>query len=202
MLGEITTVSRLRMASDGEGISTLVAFHGCPLRCRYCVNAICHKDYAPRKTYLPETLVSLLNQDDIYFKMTGGGVVFGGGEPLLQAEFIREVCKLADPLWQKRIETSLYAKWELIHLLVDYIDEWFIDIKDLQPKIYKAYTGKKNSIVLHNLKKLIEIVPKEKILVRVPHIANFNTIDNIKQSVINLKMMGFSRIDEFEYVIP
>ena len=61
---------------------------------------------------------------------------------------------------------------------------------------------KKNSIVLHNLKKLIEIVPKEKILVRVPHIANFNTIDNIKQSVINLKMMGFSRIDEFEYVIP
>lgn len=194
-------ISRLRMASDGAGVSTLVAFYGCPLQCRYCANWICHDEDTERKYYNPENLVSVLSQDDIYFKTTGGGIVFGGGEPLLQADFIRKVCKLADPLWKKRIETSLYANWEHVNLLIDDIDEWFIDIKDLQPEIYRNYTGKENGIVLSNLKKLADVVPKEKIMIRVPHIANFNTADNVKQSVTKLKSMGFSRIDEFEYVI-
>lgn len=202
MLGEIITISRLRMASDGVGISTLVAFYDCPLRCKYCANWACHDNNTERRYYTPENLVNVLNQDDIYFKVTGGGVIFGGGEPLLQAEFIHEVCKLTDPLWQKRVETSIFVKWEQIDLLLDDIDEWFIDIKDLQPEIYRNYTGKDNDIVLSNLKKLIGIVPKEKIVVRVPHIANFNMSDDVKHSVANLKMMGFSRIDEFEYVIP
>ena len=193
-------ISRLRMASDGAGVTTLVAFFGCPLHCRYCVNWICHDIDTARKYYTPENLVSVLNQDDIYFKMTSGGVVFGGGEPLLQSEFIHEVCKLADPLWKIRIETSLYANWEQVNLLAGDIDEWFIDIKDLQPKIYEDYTGKKNDIVLSNLRRLIAIVAKDKIMIRVPHIANLNTANDVKQSVANLKSMGFSRIDEFEYV--
>lgn len=190
------------MASDGAGVSTLVAFYGCPLRCKYCANWICHKKDAPRKTYYPEKLISILSHDDIYFKMTGGGIVFGGGEPLLQAEFIHEVCKVADPLWKKRIETSLFAKWEQIKLLTGDIDEWFVDIKDLNPKIYKAYTGKENDTVISNLNKLIEVVPKGKITIRVPHIVNFNTIDNVKHSIEELTTIGFSKIDEFEYVIP
>ncbi len=194
-------ISRLRMASDGAGVSTLVAFFGCPLRCKYCANWICHEEDTPRESYLPEHLVSVLNQDDIYFKMTGGGVVFGGGEPLLQAEFIHEVCNMADPLWKKRIETSLYAKWDSIHLLLNDIDEWLIDIKDVQPKIYKNYTGKDNDTVISNLKKMIAITPKEKILIRIPHISNFNTSDDVKQSVETIQTMGFSRIEEFEYAI-
>ncbi len=194
------TISRLRMASDGAGVSTLVAFFGCPLRCKYCANWVCHEPDTPKKSYSPETLVSVLNKDDIYFKMTGGGVVFGGGEPLLQAEFIHEVCKLVDPLWKKRIETSLYAKWDRIRLLLDDIDEWFIDIKDLRPEIYKKYTGKGNELVISNLKKLITKVPKERILIRVPFIANINSLDDVKQSVETLKMMGYSRIEQFEYI--
>ena len=196
------TISRLRMASDGAGVSTLVAFYGCPLQCRYCANWICHDENAERKYYTPENLVNVLSQDDIYFKMTGGGITFGGGEPLLQADFIHEVCKLADLLWKRRIETSLYADWEQVNLLVDDIDEWFIDIKDLQPEIYKNYIGQQTGIVLPNLKKLADVVPKEKILIRVPHIANFNTADGVKESIAKLKTMGFSRIDEFEYAVP
>ncbi len=195
MHGEIMTISRLRMASDGAGVSTLIAFFGCPLRCKYCVNWGCHENGTPTESYSPETLVNVLNKDDIYFKTTGGGVVFGGGEPLLQAEFIHEVCKLADPLWKKRIETSLYARWDMIRLLLDDIDEWFIDIKDLQPEIYKEYTGNDNNIVISNLKRLISTVPGEKILIRVPYISKFNSSDGVKRSVETLKMMGFSRID-------
>lgn len=80
-------ISRLRMASDGAGVSTLVAFFGCPLECRYCANWICNDEDTERKYYTQDNLVSVLSQDDIYFKTTGGGMVFGGGEPLSQADF-------------------------------------------------------------------------------------------------------------------
>ena len=119
----------------------------------------------------------------------------------MQGEFIHECCKLADSLWKKRVETSLYVNWDSIRLLLDDIDEWFIDIKDLQPKIYKKYTGKDNDIVISNLKKLIAIVPKEKLMIRVPRIANFNSLDDVNQSEAILKKMGYSRIDQFEYRI-
>ena len=147
------SISRLRMATDGPGVSTLVTFWGCPLQCEYCANWMCHDALTHREAYTPEQLVAILRQDDIYFKMTGGGIVFGGGEPLLQAKFIHDVCKIIDPLWKKRIETSLYAGWDEIELLIDDIDEWFIDIKDMNAQIYKSYTGKDNSIVIENIKK-------------------------------------------------
>lgn len=42
MIGDIMSVSRLRMATDGQGVSTLVAFFDCPLKCKYCINNSCH----------------------------------------------------------------------------------------------------------------------------------------------------------------
>ena len=36
----IIGISRHRIATDGEGVTTLVAFHGCTLRCQYCLNPI------------------------------------------------------------------------------------------------------------------------------------------------------------------
>ena len=38
---KIIGVSRHRLTTDGEGVTTLVAFNGCPLRCKYCLNKHC-----------------------------------------------------------------------------------------------------------------------------------------------------------------
>ena len=34
-------IVRHRLATDGKGVTTLAAFHGCPLRCKYCLNPQC-----------------------------------------------------------------------------------------------------------------------------------------------------------------
>ena len=34
----IIGINRHRLTTDGEGVTTLVAFHGCPLHCKYCLN--------------------------------------------------------------------------------------------------------------------------------------------------------------------
>ncbi len=101
MIGDIMTISRLRMGTDGKRVSTLVTFFDCPLNCKYCMNDYCHKskhifESVPRGAYTPQELMHVLRKDDIYYRMSGGGVTFGGGEPLLQSAFIHEVCELAD----------------------------------------------------------------------------------------------------------
>lgn len=205
MIGDIMSISRLRMASDGNGVSTLVAFFGCPLKCKYCLNDHCHdRKRSLRETkrgaYTPEMLYEKVRIDDIYFKMTGGGVVFGGGEPLMQAAFIHELCGLFDPLWKKRMETSLYSEWENVRMLLKDIDEWIIDIKDINPAKYEKYTGRKNRAVVLNLKHLLKEVPVESVRVRVPHIKGFNNDDDVKRTVAFLLQMGVVNIDEFTYI--
>ncbi len=71
MTGDIMTVSRLRMGTDGKGVSTLVTFFGCPLHCKYCINNFCHEadnafDDVPRGAYTPEELFAVLEKDDIF----------------------------------------------------------------------------------------------------------------------------------------
>lgn len=188
MIGDIMTISRLRMATDGEGVSTLVAFYGCPLRCKYCVNECCHEKDGfitgtRRAAYRPEELIEVLRKDAVYYLMTGGGIVFGGGEPLLQSAFIHEVCRQAEPGWKKRIETSLNVPWEQVEPLIDDLDEWIIDIKDMNPLIYEKYTGKDNEYVLTNLLGLRDRVQPGKIHIRVPHIEGYNTPADVEKSV-------------------
>ena len=83
-------ISRLRMATDGAGVTALVGAQGCPLQCRMCLNpkAMRPADKAGVSWVTPDELCGLVRQDDLYYLATGGGVTFGGGEPLCHADFI------------------------------------------------------------------------------------------------------------------
>lgn len=202
MIGDVMSISRLRMGTDGEGVSTLITLHGCSLSCKYCINDYCHDEYCERGAYTPEKLIEVLKKDDIYYKMSGGGIVFGGGEPLLQSEFITEVFRLADPKWKKRIETSLNVSWDNIKpLLLKLTDEWIIDIKDINDEIYKEYTGCSNSVVLENLLKLKKSIPPEKMRIRVPYIPNYNTTRNVEKSVKWVRNNLGIEAEQFRYFV-
>ena len=196
---EIMGINRHRMGTDGKGISTLITFYGCPLNCKYCLNPQCKSESTPCTYIEPNDLVNLLMVDDIYFKSTGGGIVFGGGEPLLNAEYIKEVCDLVPLQWKIRIETSLNVKWDKIELLLPYIDQWIIDIKDSNTEIYKNYTGVDNLKVYDNVLRLSHKTGKEKLLIRIPKIPNYNTEKNIQESVNLYSNLG--DIDIFNYKI-
>lgn len=192
-------INRHRMGTDGKGISTLITFYGCPLNCKYCLNPQCKSESTPCTYIEPNDLVNLLMVDDIYFKSTGGGIVFGGGEPLLNAEYIKEVCDLVPLQWKIRIETSLNVKWDKIELLLPYIDQWIIDIKDINTEIYKNYTGVDNLKVYDNVLRLSHKTGKENLLIRIPKIPNYNTEKNIQESVKLYSNLG--NIDIFNYKI-
>jgi len=197
---KIFGISRHRLTTDGDGVTTLVAFNGCPLRCKYCLNKASWEEGRGR-VYTPELLFEEVKIDQLYFLATKGGITFGGGEPLLQVEFIKEFRELCGSQWQIVAETSLNVPFENIQTLDPILDGYIIDIKDMNPEIYQAYTGKDNALVMSNLEWLLKQGRADCIKVRVPHVPDFNTDEDVLQSMEQLKKMGVKHFDEFQYII-
>lgn len=193
----IYSISRLRFGTDGKGITSLVAFMGCPLRCRHCINSWCHSDPSQARLMSPEDLYGELMIDDIYFQMTGGGVCFGGGEPTLYPEFIRQFRKVCGSRWRITVETALTCTEDVIPEMARSVDRWIVDVKDLSEEIYEEYTGKRNDI-RSKLRVLLDAGAET--TVRVPHIPGHNSDADVARTIGELRSMGFNDIDEFTYI--
>lgn len=194
-------ICRHRLTTDGQGVTTLVAFHGCPLRCKYCLNAQCLRNDGVWRRMDVQDILDEVMVDDLYFKATNGGVTFGGGEPLLRFEAIADFCQQCPSEWQIYIETSLNVEQRALETVVPYIDHYYIDVKDMTPDIYRHYTSIENSRVLENLRWLADHIDLGKVTIRLPHIPDYNTQADIDKSRQQLEAMGFRDFDCFEYII-
>ena len=196
-------ISRHRLAIDGEGVTTLVAFHGCPLRCKYCLNpqSLSKDTQCIERTV--EELIDEVRIDQLYFLATGGGITFGGGEPLLNSMFIKAFCEQCPKEWRISIESSLNVPRKNVEDVLPFVKEWIIDIKDMNPEIYKSYSGISNERVIDNLRWIAsehtDLLPC--ILIRLPHIPDYNTDDDRNKSQAFLETLGYTRFDRFEYIV-
>lgn len=196
----IARSSRHRFGTDGPGIRTLVPLIGCHLDCAYCINESL-RSFKGGIPCTPEELLEEVKRDDIYFRSSGGGITFGGGEPLLHADFIRRFCEIRPPEWTIAIETSLNVPCEDVEGLLESVDLWIIDIKDMDPGRYLEYTGESNEHVLENLDLLSKRCSSTKVRIRVPRIGGLNTQQDVDKSVEAVRVMGFET-EVFEYRIP
>ncbi|MBP3777161.1 MAG: radical SAM protein [Prevotella sp.] len=195
-------ICRHRLATDGQGVTTLVAFHGCPLRCKYCLNSQCLQAEGVWQWMDVEEILDEVMVDDLYFKATGGGVSFGGGEPLLRSDGIVDFCKLCPKEWHICVETSLNVERCHLEAVAPYIYHYYIDVKDMNHDIYRPYTKRSNRRVINNLRWLASHVDPDKVTIRLPHIPDYNTLQDIERSQQQLEEMGFKDFDRFEYITP
>ncbi len=144
----VFAIDRLRMGTDGYGVTTLVAFMGCPLKCKYCLNPQCHEPiYAGeglRKGIMlltPHELYELVKIDNIYFQATGGGICFGGGEPTMYVEFLEAFRQICGGKWKLTLETCLSCSYRTIARLCHIVDHWIVDVKSMNPDIYTPSLG-------------------------------------------------------------
>ena len=205
MQSEITApfiaINRHRLITDGEGVTTLVGFHGCPLHCEYCLNAQCLQADGVWCRLTPGELYSEVEIDDLYFMATGGGICFGGGEPLLRSDFIKAFAEIMNPEWKLTIETSLNVPLENVKAIASLVQMWYVDIKDMNPEIYKAYGCKENKQVVSNLQWLAANGYADKVIIRLPLIPEYNTDEDRQQSQQQLQKMGFTNFDKFNYIV-
>ena len=204
----IFAISRLRMGTDGSGITTLVTFMGCPLKCKYCLNQKCHEPIYEsdgktlRKGIMmltPQELYDIVKVDNIFFQSTGGGICFGGCEPTLYKDFIVEFKKICGDKWKITLETCLRCSFNTIQDLSPVVDHWIVDIKSMNPFIYEEYTGVMSGVLQH-LSSIQKLVSQEKITVKVPHIPGFNDDEDLDSDIDEIKSRyGFENISKIVY---
>ncbi len=192
---------RLRMAIDGRGVTTLAAAWGCPLRCRYCLNPQSWREDTLVRRVTPEELYAMARVDDLYFRATGGGVTFGGGEPLLRAQFIRAFRGVCGRDWHLTVETCLNVPEENVRAVLGQVDEFVVDIKDTDGEIYRRYTGADSAQARSNLALLLREAGPERVVVRVPAIPGYNTPEDQERSRERLAALGARRFDLFPYIV-
>lgn len=124
---------------DGPGIRTVIFLNGCNLRCKFCHNPEMWK--IKNTNYTSEELVQKIIRNKPYFK-NNGGVTFSGGEPLLQYEFLLDICK---KLKQENIHIAIDTAGigpNNYKELFNYIDLILLDIKHINKEGYINVTNK------------------------------------------------------------
>ena len=66
----ISKISRLRINSECDGVSTLIGCMGCPLRCAYCFNPFTWDGSVEPKKYSIDELYEEVKLDNLYFLAT------------------------------------------------------------------------------------------------------------------------------------
>ena len=193
-------VERFRISTDGAGITTLAAAYGCPLKCRYCLNPHSQRPGTKVREYTPMELYEEVKRDHLYFVATGGGITFGGGEPLLYSDFIVRFRETVPVQWRINIETSLCVPEKYVLAAVKAVDMWIVDIKDMNDEIYRNYTGRSAAFMKENLKFLKRELGGKNVYIRVPAISGYNTPEDQQNSVRILREMGFLNLEIFDYV--
>jgi pyruvate formate lyase activating enzyme len=140
---------------DGPGIRFVVFLQGCPLRCLYCHNPdTWEKGQGSMRQSPEELLAEVLRYKNFIVK---GGVTVTGGEPLMQAAFVREFFLLCRG---QGIHTALDtsgALWsEAVRDVLDVTDLVLLDIKSIDPAQHKELTGAKITNTLRCLDYLEE----------------------------------------------
>ena len=186
--------------NDGPGIRTTLFLKGCPLSCWWCHNPEgreCYPEKALRTNKIGSRefsfeeqigneltvseVVDELLKDIIVFEESEGGVTFSGGEPFYQFEFLKNLLMILKSYRiHTTVDTSGYTSKENIIEVMDYIDLFLFDLKNLDNDEHIKYTGVPNNGILDNFNFLIQ--NNKKIIVRVPVIPGVNdTASNINQ---------------------
>ena len=146
MTGFVHSIQSLG-AIDGPGIRFVVFTQGCNLRCGCCHNPDTWK-IGEGTEYTAEDVVKRAVRYKEYFG-SEGGITVSGGEPLLQADFVREIFELCHKEGINTcLDTSGSIMNEAVKALLKETDRVLLDIKYTDDVLYKKHAGCKMQTVL------------------------------------------------------
>lgn len=125
------------------------------------------------KVYSVEDILRVIQRDAVFYRTSGGGVTFSGGEPFAQPEFLQQLAAACHRLGiDTAVETCGYFSWEQAKDIVELLDGVFVDIKHMDDTVHRRLTGVGNRLILENIALMSRVQPG--MIVRVPLIAGVN----------------------------
>ena len=197
ILGNIHSIESMSTV-DGPGIRYVVFMQGCPLRCKFCHNVDTWSTEKNRMYTAEELARQIINAKE-YFELSGGGVTFTGGEPLLQTKFLIKVCKI---LKENNIHITLDSSgaFEItddIKELLNYVDLILLDIKHINNEKHKFMTGRENTKVLEFARYLDKI--NKNLWIRIVYIPDFTDFEKEKLKGFISSLDNVKKVDVLKY---
>ncbi len=126
---------------DGPGLRFVVFMQGCALRCQYCHNPDSWEVADGRDCGVDEVFREIIKYK-VFMRFSRGGVTLSGGEPLLQPEFVAELLRRCrENGIHTAVDTSGAIPLERVRSVFDHTDLVLLDVKCIDPVIYRELTG-------------------------------------------------------------
>ena len=177
-------------------------------RCDCCMKCtkICTADglRPVAKEMTVEEVLYQVEQDKGFYDHTGGGMTISGGEMLSQAEFAEQLIDgAAERDIRVCLDTSGYGDGDVLLRLArkKNVTNILYDMKALDDEVHEACTGRKNEIILENLRRLAaDPDTSEKIIMRMPLIKGVNDSEEIIRKTAEFyRENGIRRVDLLPY---
>jgi pyruvate formate lyase activating enzyme len=192
----------------GCGTCAKVCSHrdGC-IACGSCADVcpVAARRIAGRDIRVEQLLKEIIRDKAFY---AGGGVTFGGGEPLLQWPFVKELARaLRREGIHTAIDTSGYTSAEIREQVPSEIDLAIVDLKLIDNKKHKCWTGRSNAPILNSIRHWADKMP-ERLWISLPVIpgvhdkSEIDAIADFIESLPNkvpVRLIPYSRFGESKY---
>ena len=143
----------------------------------------------------PRQVLEKIRGDEAFFRRSGGGITFSGGEPCMQAEFVREcmrLCRLEG--FDVNLETCGAVEYGVLYRTAELASLVLYDIKTLDAEAFDRFSPISLAQVLNNLERLA--ADGKGIRIRCPVIPGLNDTKTFVDGVIEIaKRIGVSRVD-------
>lgn len=159
------------------------------------------------KSYTAEEIFREIRKDKVFYKKSGGGVTFSGGEPLMQQEFLMECLRMCRKEGiHTAIETTGMAQEENLLQAASLLDLIYFDLKHMDDELHKKLTGVSNRQILKNFRRLTAV--HRNVTVRIPVIPGCNDEEeNIRKTAAfaaecgaaGLELLPYHRLGEGKY---
>ena len=191
---------------DGPGVRFVVFMQGCPLRCGCCHNPDTW-EFNKNNSFTPEEVLEKALRFKEYFGDVGG-VTVSGGEPLSQAEFVKELFALCK---ENGINTCLDTSGcylnDSVKDALSKTDRVLLDIKYTNGELYKKHVGCEYDKVIEFLtyldEKNIPVWIRQVIIPRLndseDNIKNLNELKKKFNCVEKIELLAFKKICQVKY---
>lgn len=151
-----------------------------------------------------EEILRTAEQDKGFYDNTGGGITVSGGEILAHAEF---VSGLIDEAGRRGINVCVDTcgfgdSQALVEIaLKENVTDILYDMKSIDDRVHREYTGVGNQLIIENLRMLAaEVRTADKLTMRMPLIKGVNDSDDmVKRTGELYREIGVKRVNLLPY---
>lgn len=161
--------------------------------------------------YTVEEVFDILKGDMLFYRNSGGGVTFSGGEVLSQSVFAVDLAERCRRLGiNTAMETSGFGPYEHLQALADVMDHVFFDVKHLDDEAHRRFTGQSNALILDNIRRLCREKGKRvSIHLRLPlipgmndapeHLERYGAFTSRLEDIADLELLPYHRLGKNKY---